>query len=312
MGRPYEKTRNSTLKTAPVNQSFSSPVVVCRPALPCDKADMLEFTKFTWDFGRDYIKSVWDVWLADPQGFLATAEYAGHCVGFAKATLSAPGQWWLEGFRVDPKFQGLHIGSHIHDYLDGWWLEHGNGVARLMSSSVRPKVHHLAEKLGYVKTLVMKELQAPILDEPCANFQPVKTDEISTALQTALASPVLASANGIFDLGWEVIHPTQEILTEIQQQGLAFWWRERDGLLLTWDQDSADGKVLGIGLPACVMDSLPEMLLDIRRLAAQRNCAGVFWVAPLRDEILSAAETAGCIHHREHDNYLYEKCHTRP
>lgn len=292
-------------------QSFASPIVVCRPALPCDKADMLEFTKFTWDGGRDYIKYVWDEWLADPHGFLAAAEYEGHCVGFAKATLSAPGQWWLQGFRVDPRFQGLHIGSHIHDYLDSWWLQYGNGTARFMTSSVRPKVHHLAEKLGYAKTLELKEIQAPVLDEPCTTFQSLQAEEIPDAIKVGLASPILASAHGVFDVGWEVIHPTQEILTKLQQQGQAFWWRGRDGLLLIWGYDSVDGNILGISLPVCEMDSLHEFLLDIRRLAAKRGCVGVFWVVPLKADILSAAETAGYSHHREHDNYLYEKRHTR-
>ena len=41
------------------------PVVVCRPALPRDTADVLEFSKFIWN-GHDYVKYVWDEWLNDP------------------------------------------------------------------------------------------------------------------------------------------------------------------------------------------------------------------------------------------------------
>ena len=89
-----------------MTQSFSSPIVVCRPALPRDTADVLEFTKFTWEDG-DYIRYVWADWLADSQGFLVAAEYGGHCVGIAKISLSAPGQWWLEGLRVNPKYHDI-------------------------------------------------------------------------------------------------------------------------------------------------------------------------------------------------------------
>ena len=141
-----------------MTQSFSSPVVVCRPALPSDKADVIEFTKFIWD-GHDYIQYVWDEWLADPEGILAAAEYGGHCVGLAKVSLLAPGQWWLQGLRVDPKFQDLKIGSHLHRYVDEWWLEHGDGVVRLMTGSKRVKVHHMSEKLGYTKILEVKEFE---------------------------------------------------------------------------------------------------------------------------------------------------------
>ncbi len=289
-------------------KTFSSPVVVCRPALPSDTADVLEFTKFTWDDG-DYIRYVWADWLADPHGFLTAAEYGGRCVGIAKITLSAPGQWWMEGLRVNPKFQGLRIGSHIHEYIDWWWLKYGDGTARLMTSSVRPKVHHLAEKLGYTKTLEMKELDASILKEECRAFSPVKADEIQTALQKVLDTPLLKLGNGLFDIGWDTLQPTEDILVSIQGKGNAYWWRDKDGLLLAWDDEDDDGDVLGIGLPSCSLDALPDMLLDIRRLAAQRDCVGVFWIAPLKEEILSAVEAAGYIHHREHDNYLYEKRH---
>jgi len=291
-----------------MTQSFSFPVVVCRPALPRDTADVLEFTKFTWDDG-DYIQYVWDDWFADPQGILAAAEYGGHCVGIAKITLSAPGQWWLEGLRVDPKFQGLRIGSHLHAYVNAWWLAHGDGAARFMTSSTRVKVHHLAEKLGYQKVLEMKELEAPVTEEPCETFQPVQADEIPAAMKFALNSPQLASSHGFFDIGWDALQPTKEILASMQEQGNTYWWHDREGLFLAWRHTDDEGDVLGISLPVCPMERLPEMLRDIRRLAAQRNCVGVFWIAPLKADILSAADAAGFIHHCEHDNYLYEKQH---
>jgi GNAT superfamily N-acetyltransferase len=293
-------------------QSFSSPCVVCRPALPRDTADVLEFSKFTWN-GHDYIQYVWDKWRTDPNGILAVAEYGGRCVGMAKISLAAPGQWWLQGFRVDVNYQDLKVGSHIHEYVDTWWLEHGDGVVRLMTSSKRLKVHHLCEKLGYSKTLEVKEFETSSLDEDCASFQPVRKDEISAALKVALEAPILALGHGLFDRGWDAIRPTEDILASIQQQDLAFWWRNGKGLLLAWDSGNEDGKVLGLGLPACPLELLPEMLLDARRLAAQLGRVGVFWIAPLVPEILSAAQAANYRQHVEHSGYLYEKRHpTRP
>jgi GNAT superfamily N-acetyltransferase len=288
-----------------VNQTLSSPVVVCRPALPCDKTDVLEFTKFTWD-GGDYIRYVWDDWMADPHGLLAAAEYGGRCVGIAKASLSAPGQWWLEGFRVDPELQGGRIGSHIHDYIHGWWLEHGDGVLRFMTSSRRVKVHHLAEKLGFEKILEMVELEAPVLDEPCESFQPVQGNEIRESLGFASNSPQMNAANGLIDVGWSVIHADEEVLTEMQRRGLALWWRGRQGLLLIWQDGGDEG---GFSLPACGMQSLPALLHDARQLAAQRGYDVAFWIAPLTDEIMSAAEAAGYAPHKNHTIFLYAKAH---
>src|SRR5512143_2783104 len=95
--------------------SFSKPCVVIRPALPADKESVLEFCKHIWD-GEDYIAFVWDWWLADASGEMFVAEYAGNAVGLARLTHLAPGQWWLEGFRVDPQHLDKHIGSQLHNY----------------------------------------------------------------------------------------------------------------------------------------------------------------------------------------------------
>lgn len=288
-----------------MQRSFDSPVVVCRPALPRDKADVLEFTKFTWD-GGDYIHFVWDDWLADPHGALAAAEYAGRCVGIAKASLSAPGQWWLEGLRVDPEFQGGGIASHLHDYIDSWWLEHGDGVVRFMTSSKRLKVHHLAGKLGYEKILEMMELEAPVLDEPSETFQPVRASEIHEALRFASTSPQMKVSDGLFDTGWNVIRVDEEIMTDMQRRNLAFWWRGREGLLLAWHDWDDEG---GLSLPACGMESLSELLHDARRLAAHQGLPVAFWIAPLTEGIISAAGAAGYVPHKNHALFLYAKRH---
>ena len=155
--------------------------------------------------------------------------------------------------------------------------------------------------------LELKELEASVLNEACESFQLVRSDEIPEALQAVRNAPILRSGNGLFDLGWDVVQPNEEILSSIQQKNRAFWWHDRDGLLLTWE--FGEEQALGIGLPICKMESLPDLLLDARRLAAGQGHNGVFWISPLKTEILSAAKTAGYIHHREHDNYLYEKQH---
>ena len=289
-----------------MTEHWNSPRVTCRPALPSDRADVLEFTKFIWD-GHDYIKYVWDEWFADPNGILVSAEFGGHCVGFAKISLSAPGQWWFQGFRVDPQYQGLKIGSHIHEYLDQWWLENGDGAARLMTSSQRVKVHHLCAKLGYAKILEVTGLVAEPLDEPSEAFEPVKDSEIVEALEFALTSPALS--NGLLDLGWETLQPTTAILKNIADEGMAFWWRGRDGLLLAWDKQDEEGKVLGVSLPACPLESLTELLLDARRLCARQERINLFWITALNPAVLSAAEAAGFKNAWDHPNFIFEKRH---
>ncbi len=302
--------------------SFADPRLVCRPALPSDTADVLEFTKFIWD-GDDYIKYVWKEWLDDPQGILATAQYGAHAVGIAKITLLAPGQWWLEGLRVDPNFQGLKIGSHLHEYLDGWWLAHGDGIIRLMTSSERVQVHHLTERTGYAKigevadyrlglarppvparTAGMK--QSVGLSEKPQPLEPVHMDEVTAALAFALAH--LSHSNGLMDSGWRFSTPDESAMTASARSGHLHWWRGRAGLLATFEDDEDGERVLGICFAA--IDEPPllsELLLAAGVLAGQQGFTAVHWLAPVEDKVRIALRQAGYATDWEHTGFLYAK-----
>jgi GNAT superfamily N-acetyltransferase len=293
------------------HHTFSSPRFVCRPASPRDTTDVKEFSKFTWE-GHDYVQYVWDEWLADPEGLLAVAEFAGHAIGLAKITLLAPGQWWLEGFRVDPKFQGRKIGSHLHAYIEDWWLEHGDGIARLMTSSQRAQVHHLSEKFGYTKTGEVAGFLASPLIEPTGAFQLLQENEIPEALQFAERSPSLQLNNGLIDLGWRFVMPNPTTFQNLVKEKLAWWWRKREGLLLAWEDEGEtpeDERLLAIGLLACQVEMLPEFLHDIRRLAGPFGYDRAFWIAPLRDELPSILNEAGYKREWDHPGFIYEKHH---
>lgn len=248
--------------------------------------------------------------MADTRGLLVAAEYGGLCVGIAKVTFVSPGQWWIEGLRVDPKFQGLKIGSHLHEYLDQWWLEHADGFARLMTSSKRVKVHHLCERLGYIKVADVKGYYAPATpDGSLDSFHPVGVDEVKTALEFALDSQAL-KVTGLMDTGWQQVRPDEALLNEIVNAGQAYWWRGHQGLLLTRNDDDEEGrKVLGIILPACELEVLSDFLLDIRRLAAAQGCKDAFWIAPVHDVVPGALKNAGFKTDWEDAAYVYEKQH---
>ena len=294
-----------------MTQTFTSPQVVCRPALPCDTADVLEFCKGIWD-GQDYIQYVWDMWLGDADGPLITAEYRGRAVGISKITHVSQGQWWFEGFRVDPKSQGLRIGSHLHEYVDQWWLEHGDGYVRLMTSSKRIKVHHLCEKSGYYKIAdVVSYYEATALDGSTDAFQPVMPGEVKAALEFTLKNPIL-KLTGLMDDVWRQVTPDEVLLGEFIRTGRAYWWRGGEGLLFTWawgNDDETGPKVLGVGLPACTIRILPELLLDIRHLAGRRGCKYVNWVAPIHEAVKNALKTTDFHPDQEDITFVYEKNH---
>jgi GNAT superfamily N-acetyltransferase len=146
---------------------------------------VLEFCKFIWD-GHDYIPDVWDDWMADPSGEMFVAEYAGKAVGLGRLTLLAASQYWLEGLRVDPEHQGRGIGSQMNDYLNALWLERGGGVIRLLTSSKRVQVHHMCERLGFVRLQERVFFRAAPLPGGEAGFSRLVEAEIPEAVQFAL------------------------------------------------------------------------------------------------------------------------------
>jgi GNAT superfamily N-acetyltransferase len=304
--------------------SCSVPRLVCRPALASDTLDVLEFTKLIWE-GEDYIKYVWQDWLHDPCGVLAIAQYGSHGVGMAKVSFISPGQWWLEGLRVDPAHQGLKIASHLHEYTNGWWLENGDGVVRLMTSSERVQVHHLCERTGYARIGEVISYRstpiahgAPFLESASAQaqaavpaaFQPVIDDQVGPAL--VFASEHLEHSNGLMDSGWRFSAPDHDALSRSIAQGHLHWWRGRQGLLSTFEDEQDGEPFLAIGFAAITpLSSLSQLLRDATDLASQRGCSGVCWLAPAQERVQAALRDAGYATDWEHTGFLYARPHPR-
>jgi GNAT superfamily N-acetyltransferase len=305
---------------------YSDPRLVCRPALSSDTADILEFTKHIWN-GGDYIKDVWRDWLHDPCGVLAIARYGSHAVGMAKVTFLSPGQWWLEGLRVDPAYQGLKIASHLHDYANAWWLENGDGVVRLMTSSERVQVHHLCERTGYARVGEViayrsaadpgpapaqeaASVQAPGPAGSATTFQPVAEDQVESALP--FASGRLEHSNGLMDSGWQFSVPDRNSLGERAAQGHLHWWHDRQGLLATFEDEHDGIPFLAIGFAAIAdMSSLVHLLMGAADLASRQGLGGASWLAPAQEPVQAALRDAGYATDWEHTGYLYARPHPR-
>jgi len=296
-----------------VKSTFSSPVVVCRPALPCDKADVLEFTKFTWD-GGDYIKYVWDHWFSDPNGGLVVAEYAGHAIGMGKLTRLSHGNWWLQGLRVASQHQDKRIGSHINDYLVQQWLEWGEGALRFLTSSERVKVHSLAERNGFVLLSERGKFSLPALYESfeVQPFTPLSEGDIVIAVEFAHRSELTGLSMGLIDLGWEYAEVSAEVLQTIVTNGeyFGYWWRDRRGLIIGW-QDETRGEekeqYLAISLVTCEISDASQLFEDFRKLAGQNGRTSVKWYAFLQPELMELLATIGFESEHKHSNYLFEK-----
>lgn len=286
-------------------------IVVCRPALPKDGADVIELTRTIWD-GHDYIPTVWEEWLEDMDGLLAVAEYGGKTIGLGKLTKLAENQWWLEGLRVHPGYQGRRIGSYIMEYLYKHWESNAGGIVRLATASYRLSVQHLCDRYGFKKIGEFSEFNAATISNGASaeqiGFLPVKTGQESQAAEFACKSQSLNIGSGLIDLGYRWLTPVPSLISDAIKQGNAWWWHKNQGLLLTigWWEDNQQ-PIHRISLIACQLKDLPRMLNDTRCLAGALGYDQIGWVASLHSELQPTLHACGFNRDWEDAVFVYEK-----
>jgi predicted N-acetyltransferase YhbS len=291
-------------------------LVHIRPARESDTSDMLEVTRHLWE-GHDYVPHEWQGWLADPQGALLVAEHQGRAIGLGRLSCIQARDWWMQGLRVHPEFEGRGVASQITEALVEAWRTKGGGAVRLATSSQRFPVHHLCAQLGFVKVGEFTVFVAPAMFEDAPNlpplaqlFQPLTPSEAEAATAFTLKSPSLALSNGLMDLCWEWAPPRQAYLQQAIERGHAWWWRNGQGLIAIYiDRDDEDIEPPRpfLELAACEMDALAALLLDFRRLAAALGYQKAAWNAPLHPELLPIFEATGYQRNWEHALFVYSK-----
>lgn len=307
--------------------------LLCRPALPKDTPDVMELTRHIWG-GEDYVPLVWADWLADPHGLLAVAEYGGRVVGLSKLARLSPQEWWLQGLRVHPEFQGRGIASRLHDYMLDYWQRSGAGVLGMATASFRLPVQHLCERTGFQKVGEFSIFQASVRrpqpgapsqasaggltaggapapapgDDPAsAGFRRLESPEIPAALAFIQESPALPLSYGLMDLGWEWAAPSEYFLKMAVERGWGWWWQNGQGLLLVYEDEEGGQTSLSVSLLACPVEKMAGCLQDARRLARALSSPHLGWIAPLHPQLQPVLEAAGFQRQWDASVYVYKK-----
>jgi GNAT superfamily N-acetyltransferase len=123
--------------------------VVIRQARESDRTGVEALCAHIWD-GDDYLPFVFTDWLADPGGEFYVATLGGQVIGTGKLSRFADDEWWLEGLRVHPDFQGRGIGRLL--------FRHGvrqaeasarQGISRFVTGHSNPATRKLAMEAGF-------------------------------------------------------------------------------------------------------------------------------------------------------------------
>lgn len=289
--------------------------VHCRLARESDTADVIELTKTIWD-GHDYVPQAWPHWLADAEGALIVAEYQGRVIGLGKLSRLAEGDWWMQGLRVHPKYEGHGVASQLNDAMLEIWQKMGGGVVRLATASFRLPVHHICEKTSFTKVGEHTSfIASPTIPERSdfihAEGTPLRllvAEEIPEALAFALESPALAFSSGLMDMGWEWAPVRSAYLGRAVERQDAWWWQGRQALVVLHDdEDEGEPPGLVVEFMGGLVENVPPCLLDIRRLAGARGLERVSWMAALKPDVVETLRAAGFERDWEDTLFIYAK-----
>ncbi len=104
-----------------------------RPACADDRRAVIAFCQNTFSWG-DYIPSVWDDWLADPNGRMLVGVIDQQPVGLVHVAFFGADTAWMEGMRVHPDFRRRGVGSALDSAARALARERECQVARLATS----------------------------------------------------------------------------------------------------------------------------------------------------------------------------------
>jgi GNAT superfamily N-acetyltransferase len=288
-----------------IMSDLDNEVVVCRPALAMDKEDVMELCSHIWE-GDDYIPLVWDEWLADPDGLLGVAEISGRVAGVFKLTKFKVGEWYMEGLRVHPDYQGKGVASHIHEFVLETWRRMGSGIIRLTTGSYNVKVHRMCEKSGFKRIAEFIPYRAPILMEGTDSFIALKPLEAPDAMEFVVKSKMNELSSGLINLGWVYADPQIKHIERAIKDGHAWWWKGGLGFISIWEDDKDEEHAPGLELIACPVNELGGLLMDYRRLMGAIGYKTAGWTSPNRPEVITAIEKAGFERSWDVSIYIFE------
>lgn len=298
--------------------TFTRSDLLIREAQPADRAALEAIAAQTWE-GNDYLPRVIDEWLADPYGgfyvaVLPTAAGAETVIGAIKVTRFAPGEWWMEGLRIDPAYRGYGFGRILHHYAVRVLRQNGEGEVRFATGSMNLAVQQLAQETGFERTAVFLPYAAEALAEPVQGWVRLGADDLPRAMAWLDRSAYTAQSQRSLEWDWSYYRITAERLSERLGAGLVWGWpgqaTDLCGVLIAnpTDKDRWPGAPV---LKVAHFDADPALLVeaarDIRRVAVALERGQALYKVLNAPERVAALEEAGFAREWEGEVWLYAR-----
>jgi RimJ/RimL family protein N-acetyltransferase len=279
---------------------MTSSALSFRPVRPEDKARIIAFTFNTWgDNEDDYIKDVFDAWVADPRGEFTAAVIDDRVVGIAKLTDMGDDEWWFEGLRIDPAYRRQGIASEFNRYHVALAQRLGGKVIRYMTGGGNVGSQAIGARAGFAHILTY----TAHLAEASSDFSLptlLILDDVP-ALMRWIDSPLMRYLHGVYRNAWVAKTLTETELRRAVEAKLVYGLKDNRGNILAWallreedEEDTEDGdrKRLRVDHFDGELRAVTNLARRIRALAASRHrseiSAGICDYPPLVQAVVEA------------------------
>jgi GNAT superfamily N-acetyltransferase len=272
-----------------------------RPVQPKDKPRVLDFTRNTWgEEEDDYIKYVFDEWVADPRGEFTAAVIDDRIVGIAKLTDMGDDEWWMEGLRIDPVYRRQGIASAFNRYHVDLAKRLGGKVVRYMTGDANVGSQTIGARAGFQHILTYTAHLAEASDE--FSLPIVLNSGDVPALRRWIDSPLMHYQHGVYHDAWTAKTLTGAELRRVVAAKLVYGLKDENRQLMAWallrpaeyDDDSEDGEPRRLRIDHFdgEMSAVTELARRMRALATLQHrseaSAGISDYPPLVQAIADA------------------------
>jgi GNAT superfamily N-acetyltransferase len=195
--------------------------LLVRPVTMADQPAIMRISSRIWD-GHDYVPMFFERWVSDG-GFWA-GEVRGKVAGYGKATELAPGEWWLEGLRVDPACRKRGFGKELSRQVLYKTLDKRPVSLRLATADVNHESVHIIEKVMGFKPCVQYRFFLGTPGEPQPGPRLV-APAVAEALGYVERSAELATSRGLLQSTWLFRDLNRRYMAELGRGGHVFGYR---------------------------------------------------------------------------------------
>jgi GNAT superfamily N-acetyltransferase len=181
----------------------------------------MEISSRIWG-GHDYVPIFFERWVSE--GGFWGVEMRNKLVGYGKATELAPGEWWLEGLRVDPDCRSRGVGKELSRAVLLRTLEKLPVSLRLATADVNHESVHIIEKAMGFKPYVQYRFFLGSPEKPRPGPGLVEPP-VAEALDYIERSAELAASRGLLQSTWRLRDLHRSHVAELRRGGYLFGYR---------------------------------------------------------------------------------------